>query len=225
MIKSKSDYKYYLEADRIAKGYPKNPNIKERIVMIIFPDHVRKFQVLLRKLEYSINCKKGFYSKVTRVFLYRKISRLSLRLGFTIPPNVFGPGLSIAHYGTLLVSVGARVGANCRLHTGVSIATEAGHAIKAPTIGKNCYIGPGVKFYGDITLADGIVIGANAVVNKSFLEPNIAIAGVPAKKIGKFDSTEILIAATDLLESGYDLEELSGLTTKQIKDKISKMSE
>lgn len=36
---------------------------------------------------------------------------------------------------------------------------------------------------GDVRLADNIAVGANAVVNKSFDEENIAIAGVPAKKI------------------------------------------
>jgi len=36
---------------------------------------------------------------------------------------------------------------------------------------------------GSVTLGSGIAIGANAVVTKSFEEDNIAIAGVPAKKI------------------------------------------
>lgn len=36
---------------------------------------------------------------------------------------------------------------------------------------------------GDVRLADNIAVGANAVVNKSFAEENVAIAGVPAKKI------------------------------------------
>ena len=34
------------------------------------------------------------------------------------------------------------------------------------------------------TLADGIIVGAGSVVTKSFLEPGIILAGVPAKKIG-----------------------------------------
>ena len=39
------------------------------------------------------------------------------------------------------------------------------------------------KITAKIKIADGIKIGANSVVTKSFLEPNITIAGVPAKKI------------------------------------------
>ena len=50
-------------------------------------------------------------------------------------------------------------------------------------IGNNVYIAPGVKILPDAEIADNIRIGANAVVTKSFLEPGITIAGVPAVKI------------------------------------------
>ena len=36
---------------------------------------------------------------------------------------------------------------------------------------------------GNVTVADNVAIGANAVVNRDVLEENIAVAGVPAKKI------------------------------------------
>lgn len=52
-----------------------------------------------------------------------------------------------------------------------------------PHIGNNVVIGVGAVVLGDTYIADGIAVGANAVVNKSFEEPNIAIAGVPARKI------------------------------------------
>lgn len=67
---------------------------------------------------------------------------------------------------------------------GVNIGADARISNAAPTIGNNVYIGPGAKLFGQIEIADGIAIGANAVVNKSFWERNISIAGVPAKKIG-----------------------------------------
>jgi serine O-acetyltransferase len=52
-----------------------------------------------------------------------------------------------------------------------------------PIIGNNVSIAAGAKIFGKIVIADGIYIGANAVVNKSFTESGIAIAGVPARKI------------------------------------------
>ncbi len=112
---------------------------------------------------------------------------------FSIPPNVFGKGLSIAHRGTIVVNGNTHVGDNCRIHVCVNIGTLPGCSNAAPTLGDNVYIGPGVKIYGKIKIGSGIMIGANAVVNKDFLEDNICIAGVPAKKIsekGRFEIEE-----------------------------------
>jgi serine O-acetyltransferase len=107
-----------------------------------------------------------------------------MRLGYSIPPNCFGPGLAIIHRGTIVINDASIIGANCRIHTCVNIGATSGQK-EAPEIGNNVYIAPGVKIFGGVTIADNIAIGANAVVNKSFLEPNITIAGVPAKKISE----------------------------------------
>lgn len=102
------------------------------------------------------------------------------------------------HRGTIVVAENAHIGANCRIHACVNIGNKAGSPNKAPKIGNNVYIGPGAKIFGEITIADNITIGANAVVNKSFLEPGIDIAGVPAQKIGSKGSTGLLIKAADV---------------------------
>ncbi len=193
MILSKDDYKFYLEADRIAlsrKG--KKPKHFEY-------DYIWTFQRLLRKVEYYQNCKKSIFWKPYLLLLKRKYYLLSTKLGFTIPLNAFGPGLSIAHRGTIVVNNATRVGANCRLHACVNIGTKAGYEDVAPRIGDNVYIGPGAKIFGQIEISDGIAIGANSVVNKSFLEPDISIAGVPAKKISDRGSGGMLIKATEKL--------------------------
>ena len=54
--------------------------------------------------------------------------------------------------------------------------------IKQPKIGNKVLIGSGAKILGGITIGDNVIIGANAVVVKSF-GPNITIAGMPAKII------------------------------------------
>lgn len=105
-----------------------------------------------------------------------------MKLGFSIPLNVFGPGLGIAHYGTIVVNGNAKIGANCRIHIAVNIGASNGSK-KAPKLGNNVYIGPGVKIFGDITVADNVVIGANAVVNKSIDEEGSVVVGIPARKI------------------------------------------
>lgn len=85
--------------------------------------------------------------------------------------NCCGKGLSIAHIGTIVINGSASLGDFCRLHTCVNIGTAGGKVSKTPVIGNRVYIGPGAKLFGDITIADGIAIGANSVVNKSFLNP------------------------------------------------------
>lgn len=192
MIQSKNDYLYFLEADRIALSRPRG------WVEFFFND-LWKFERLLRKTEYFINCRNGYFWKPYIYFLKWKKYNLSVKLGFSIPPNVFGPGLSIAHHGTIIVNEYARVGANCRIHAGVNIGWKPGFWDKAPKIGNNVFIGPGVKIFGDIEIADNIAIGANAVVNKSFSEPGITIAGIPAKKISNKGSAGLLIKGTEYL--------------------------
>ena len=222
MIKSKTDLQYYIEADRIANGLPKYLTLKIRNKNVLFPNYIWKFLKTLRKLEYYQNCKSGGISILSRYLITKRHNKLSLKLGFSIPTNVFGAGLSIPHHGTIIVNGGAKIGSNCRLHACVNIGTEAGYGDKAPFIGDNCYIGPGVKVYGDIKIANGTAVGANAVVNKSFSEENIAIGGVPAKKIGEVDTFDFLVPATILIDSGYNKDhELSGLTSKEIKEKMS----
>ncbi len=44
-------------------------------------------------------------------------------------------------------------------------------------------MGVGSVILGNVKIGDNTAIGANALVNKSFEEGNITIAGVPAKKI------------------------------------------
>ena len=43
------------------------------------------------------------------------------------------------------------------------------------------WICPGAKIFGNIKIADGVAIGANAVVNKTVLQSDVTIAGIPAR--------------------------------------------
>lgn len=144
----------------------------------------------MRKLEYLSNCKKNF---LLRAFVGYRYRRLGRNLGFSIPINVFGPGLSIAHAGTIVVNSGAKIGANCRLHVCVNIGTEAGKSSDAPTVGDNCYIGPGVKMFGKIVIGSNVAIGANSVVNRSFPGGGVSLGGIPAKVISNKGSEGLLV--------------------------------
>lgn len=154
-----------------------------------------RFQLRLRRIEYLHNT--AGYNPLKRLwrFVLEVVNhRLATRLGFTIPKNVFGPGLHIVHYGTIVVHPDARVGRNCRLHPSTSIGDYNG----VPHLGDNVYIGPGAKIYGPVTLGDNVAVGANAVVNKSF-GSNVTLGGVPARIVAEKGAMEQGVFGDSLL--------------------------
>lgn len=181
MIRTKYELDFFLAADKRALGI-------KRSYPRLYSDEIWKFQIVLRKLEYYTNinsCKKYIYR-----YWYHK---LSLKLGFSIPINVFGPGLAIVHYGTIVVSQGAKVGANCRIHEGVTIGATNGSA-EAATIGDNVFIGSGAKIIGRVIISSDVAIAANAVVVRDIIcETGCTVGGVPAKVISYNNSSSNLI--------------------------------
>ena len=196
MIKSREDYLFYLEADKIALR--RNYTIKLKRVAFN-RDEIWKFQRLLRKVEFLENCGKGRLSRISYLRAKDNLLKLSVKLGYTIPTNVFGPGLSIAHRGTIVVHPDSKVGENCHVHHCVTIGSGRIVPNDSPSIGNNVFIGTGAVIVGAITIADGIAIGANSYVDRSFTEPNITIAGCPARKISNKSSEALWIRATEIM--------------------------
>ena len=190
MINSKNDYLKYLKQDKLALGKNyKSPKLVH--------DEIWRFEILLRKTEYYVNCKKTpsgikktrksiigkLYSKVLQFLYYKK----RLKYNTYIPLNVFGPGLSIAHFGSIIVNGNAKIGKNCRIQDSVTIGATNG-ASDAPVLGDNIFIGSGARIIGKVNIASDIAIGSNAVVVNNFNESGITIGGVPAKKISDNNS-------------------------------------
>lgn len=198
MISSYKDYCHYIECDRIASKRTRSFFDRTFLSLFLTRDLIWTFQKLLRLHEYHLNCNRGVMGLFTKYLVHYRFRVLSVRLGYTIPPNVFGPGLSIAHRGTIVINSNARIGNNCRIHIDVNIGA-VGKSSQAPMIGNNVYIGPGAKIFGDIKIGNNSLIGANAVVNKSFEEGNVVIGGVPAKVIGVSNVDDHLIRATDII--------------------------
>ena len=103
MIESKDDYKKYIEMD----AFSCNVNKKR-----CYNNELFKYQKLMRKLEYYSNCKKDLISKVWIIIMRIRYKRKSIKYGFSIPINTFGPGLNIMHRGTIVVNGNARIGKN-----------------------------------------------------------------------------------------------------------------
>ncbi|WP_285768128.1 DapH/DapD/GlmU-related protein [Peribacillus sp. SI8-4] len=173
MIKSKKDYRLYLKEDLKAHKIARwNWYLRYRFPIV-------HYQRTLRKVEYNMNCKKGILNKIYLKCLEGSLINQGVKLGFSIGRNVFGPGLCLAHWGSIVVHKSTEVGENCKIHSAVNIGIKKG---KCPVIGNNVYIGPGAKLFGGITIGDNVKIGANAVVNKD-VPSNVTVVGIPARVV------------------------------------------
>jgi serine O-acetyltransferase len=167
MIQTKQDYLEYLEADRIA-------NHKKHKKARIFGDYTYKYLNTLRKVEYFLNTNKN---KVLLLWYRYKLARIGVKTGIAIPPNTFGKGLMLFHYGSIVVNGSARFGDYCVIQSATNISENVRGG------GNECYIAPGAVILENVKIADHVIIGANAVVTKDINEKGIAVAGAPAKKI------------------------------------------
>lgn len=171
MIKSKEQLQFFLKADMIANRGRESFNVCERFKLLLFPDYIIEFLRALRYEEYYHNLnKKG----LCRAINLLRLQRLGVKLGFSIPINVFGYGLVIPHYGTIVVGAGNKIGNYAVLHTSTCITAGAKH------IGDALYLSTGAKVLNDISLGDGVSISANSVVNKSVSMSNVLLVGCPA---------------------------------------------
>ena len=115
-LKSFKDLRLFIYSDKKAQGG--GNSIKKFFFSPVF-----RFTVLLRCNEFLVN---NNFPLILQVFWRLWYKRLGVKLSFSIPMNVFDSGLGIVHYGLLVVSPDARIGANCRVHAGVNIGGSAG---------------------------------------------------------------------------------------------------
>lgn len=172
MIDSKSELRRYIQAD-LASRFGENHELSLTTKIAAKVLHRPwQFQVYLRKAEYYCNHKVSFVRKVVGNYWKFKAYKYGEKCGYSIPLNVFGPGLVLGHVGTIVINGGARFGSNARIQAGVNVGAfskfdEKWTEDSCPKVGDNVYIGPGAKIFGKIEIGDNVAIGANAVVCKS----------------------------------------------------------
>lgn len=171
--------KEYINSDN---KFIKDLSKKTYIKLLLVNDHwiqINRYIKYLRKQEYYQN-HIGFLGNIISLFYGRRKNSLGNKLGFYIPAFTLAPGVEIYHHGSVIINGNAKIGEGCKLH-GMNCIGNNGITEAAPVLGKNVDVGVGVKIIGDVTLADDIKIGANAVVTKSFLEKGCTLVGIPAR--------------------------------------------
>ena len=174
-IKTKEQLKEFIKVETAKYG----STSKIAIFMgIREKDILSKHNILLRKTEYHIN--NGH--KIRGIVYKIRLAKLQNKYALHIPVNCCDIGFKIMHVGPVLINGNATLGKNVSIHINTGIVAN-GVTSLVPTLGDNIVVGIGSVILGGITIANNVAIGANAVVNKSITDENIAVAGVPAKKI------------------------------------------
>ena len=187
MIQNKQDYRYYIERD--SRNYRKvsgNMGIKERFLNRLLSSPISdqskiwEYIKTLRKCEYWHNARTVLGGGKFIYLLYlHKLRKLSRITGFQIPPNTIGPGLTIWHWGPIIVNGNAFIGENCTIRPDVVIGYKDRNGT-APIIGNNVTINSGSRIIGNgIVVGDNVIIAPGAVVTKS-IPSNCVVAGIPA---------------------------------------------
>lgn len=173
MIKTREELDLYLKADMMMNRGVFKKNIKTRLKEIVVPDYIMEYLKYLRKTEYYMNY--SGWGGIQKYYYKYKLSKLELKLGFSIAKNVFGYGLVIPHFGTIVVGSGNHIGNYCVLHTCICIT--AGNK----QIGDGLYCSTGARILNDVLIGDNVTVGANAVLNHS-VDNNCLVVGIPASK-------------------------------------------
>lgn len=99
-------------------------------------------------------------------------SDVSIVRGSVNENTMIGNGTLIAHGSK--IGHGSRIEELCHFANNVSLAGNS-------KVGKRSFLGAACVLSSHVSIADDTIVGAGAVVTKSFSEENIILAGVPAK--------------------------------------------
>jgi serine O-acetyltransferase len=135
--------------------------------------YIWKYIKNLRYTEYHMNMK-GLYHKIAKVYYLSKLRKLSYKTGFQIPPNTCGPGLTIWHWGSIIINPKTKIGSDCTLYPGVLLGHKKSEE-DAPVIGNNVFLGSGSKIIGPIVIGNNVVIGQNCVVTHDIPSSSILV--------------------------------------------------
>ena len=107
-----------------------------------------------------------------------------LLTGIEIHPGAeIGPGLFIDHGSGVVIGETSEIGEDVTIYQGATLGgTGKEKGKRHPTIGHRAMIGAGSKVLGSITVAEGAMIGANAVVLRPVPAECTAV-GVPARVV------------------------------------------
>lgn len=114
----------------------------------------------------------------------------SIRIGIETSPGLM-PGCYIQGLGGISIGDYTQIAANVGIISANHKLTDnRAHVKKSVEIGSYCWLGFGATILPGVTLGDFTIVGAGAIVTKSFPEGYAVIAGNPAKLIKRIPVTD-----------------------------------
>jgi serine O-acetyltransferase len=144
------------------------------------------FQAVLTHRAAHYLLERGGWGKVLARLLS---SSNAILFGVYIDPDVaIGAGFAMPHPVGIVIGLGAVVGEGVTIYQNVTIGQAGKGTPVYPRVGDRVTIYPGAVVVGDIDIGDDVVVGANAVVLRSF-SGGQHVAGVPARVLSRPLST------------------------------------
>jgi serine O-acetyltransferase len=147
-----------------------------------------RFTYYLRKLAFYSTKKRSFgiFGYVFNRLFYH---HYRFKYGFDISPATnIGPGLYIGHFGGVVISPHAVLGANINIAQGVTIgATSRGKRLGAPTLEDRVWVGAHAIIVGKVTIGREALIAPGAYVNFD-VPANAVVLGNPGQVVSSTGS-------------------------------------
>ncbi len=114
-----------------------------------------------------------------------------IKYGYQIYPETqIGEGFYLGHWGALVINPKTKIGRNCNIAQGVTIAqANRGKNEGVPKIGDEVWIGPNAVIVGNIKIGNNVLIAPNAYVNFDVPENSVVI-GNPAQITTNLNATQ-----------------------------------
>lgn len=147
-----------------------------------------RFTYYLRKVAFYSKRKKsiGIFSYIYNRILFQ---HYRFKYGFDISPTTsIGPGLYIGHFGGVVISPHAVLGANINIAQGVTIgAASRGPRTGAPTLEDRVWVGANAIIVGKVTVGREALIAPGAYVNFD-VPPEAVVLGNPGQVVSSAGS-------------------------------------
>ena len=144
--------------------------------------HIWAYIKHMRYVEYyGFMKKKNKIYRIPYIYHLRRLMKESHITGYQIEPGTCGKGLTIWHWGPIIVNGNARLGNNCTLYPGVLIGHKSvgGTAV----IGNNVFIGSGTKIIGAVKIGNNVTIGQNCVIVKDIADGIVVVSGANVRSL------------------------------------------